>query len=471
VATGPLQRFRRSLALRLALLYAGVFAVGSALLFGFLYWTLTEALNDREQATVERRATELAELYARGGPALLRARLDRDAAGGGRAFFVRVLRPDNSLVLVSVPPDWVETQVERLPFPGLIVTRPTYTVRIPQDALRDYAIAGVTLPDRNFLQAGILIESQTVLFAPLRRAFALAGGGGLLLSFLLGTLVAWRATGPLRAVAETAGRILATGDLAARVPGGAGRGELAELVRQLNTLLERNAVHVRGLSEMLDNLAHDLRTPLTRLRGAAELALQDGGDPAEARAALASCIEETDRLLHLLEVLLDVSAAEAGVLRLHRETIDLGELVYRAVDLYREVAEERRIRVRIEQAVPVPARVDAVRLGQAVNNLLDNALKYTPEGGNVVLAVRPAPEGTELEVRDDGPGIPDAEREAVFRRLYRSDASRSQRGLGLGLSMVRAIVEAHGGTVRATAAPEGGACLRVHLPAAPIARV
>jgi signal transduction histidine kinase len=305
----------------------------------------------------------------------------------------------------------------------------------------------------------------------LRRAFALAGGGALCLSFLLGTLVAWRATGPLRAVAETAGRILATGDLAARVPGDAGRGELAELVRQLNTLLERNAVHVRGLSEMLDNLAHDLRTPLTRLRGAAELALQDGGDPAEARAALASCIEETDRLLHLLEVLLDVSAAEAGVLRLHRETIDLGELVYRAVDLYREVAEERRIRVRIEQAVPVPARVDAVRLGQAVNNLLDNALKYTPEGGNVVLAVRPAPEGTELEVRDDGPGIPDAEREAVFRRLYRSDASRSQRGLGLGLSMVRAIVEAHGGTVRATAAPEGGACLRVHLPAAPIARV
>jgi signal transduction histidine kinase len=128
------------------------------------------------------------------------------------------------------------------------------------------------------------------------------------------------------------------------------------------------------------------------------------------------------------------------------------------------VAEERRIRVRIEQTAPVLAQVDAVRLGQAVNNLLDNALKYTPEGGNVILAVRSMPDGAELEVRDDGPGIPEAEREAVFRRLYRSDTSRSQRGLGLGLSMVKAIVEAHGGTVRATTAPEGGACLRVRLP-------
>ena len=105
-----------------------------------------------------------------------------------------------------------------------------------------------------------------------------------------------------------------------------------------------------------------------------------------------------------------------------------------------------------------------------MNNLLYNALKYTPEGGNAVLAVRSVPDGAELEVRDDGPGIPETEREAVFRRLYRSDASRSQRGLGLGLSMVKAIVEAHGGTVRATTAPEGGACLRVHLPADAIAK-
>jgi len=461
-----LDRLRQSLALRLALQYALVFAFCAAVLGGALYWTLSEALESREQAAVQARATELASLYERGGTALLRARLDRDsAAPSARAFFVRVLRPNNDLVLVSVPPDWIETQVERIPFPGFTLTRPTYAVRVPQSALRDYAIAARELPDGNTLQVGLLVESQSVLFAPLRRAFATVGAGALALSFAAGVFLAWRATRPLRAVADTTRRILATGDLAARVPGPEGKGELAALVRELNTLLDRNSAHVRVLRETLDNLAHDLRTPLTRLRGTAELAIPDGGDPAETRAALAGCVEETDRLLHLLERLLDVSAAEAGALKLNRETIDLRALTTRAVDLYREVAEEKRIAVALDQPHPVECSVDAVRLGQVVNNLLDNALKYTPSGGGVVLAVRREAGRAVVTVTDNGPGIAPAEREAVFRRLYRSDTSRSQRGLGLGLSMVKAIVEAHGGEVSAGEAPGGGARLTVRLPA------
>ncbi len=460
-----LERLRQSLALRLALQYALVFAFFAAALGGALYWTLAEALESREQAAVQARATELAGLYARGGAALLRARLDRDsAAPSTRAFFVRVLRPNNELILVSVPPDWIETQLERIPFPGFTVTRPTYAVRVPQSAMRDYAIATRELPDGNTLQVGLLVARQTVLFAPLRRAFTAVGAGALALSFVIGVFAAWRATRPLRAVADTTRRILATGDLAARVPGPDGTGELAALVRQLNTLLERNAAHVTVLRETLDNLAHDLRTPLTRLRGTAELAIQDGGDPSDTRAALAGCVEETDRLLHLLERLLDVSAAEAGALKLNRELIDLRTLTTRAADLYREVAEEKHIAVVLDQPAAVECSVDAVRLGQVVNNLLDNALKYTPAGGGVVVALRREAGQAVLSVTDDGPGIAPAEREAVFRRLYRSDASRSQRGLGLGLSMVKAIVEAHGGTVAAGDASSGGACLTVRLP-------
>jgi signal transduction histidine kinase len=322
------------------------------------------------------------------------------------------------------------------------------------------------LIDGGLLQVGRSTDSRAVLLAPVRRAFAGIGTVALALSLAAGTLLAWRATRPLRAVSETARRIVETGDLAARVPEAGRRGELAVLVQQLNTLLDRNATHVRVLRETLDNLAHDLRTPLTRLRGTAELALQDSGDPAQARDALVECINEADRVRHLLETLLDVSAAEAGALTLHREPTDLGALVERARDLYQEVAEERNIVVQVlPPSLPLVASVDPVRLGQVVNNLLDNALKYTPAGGRVTLGVGRDVAGAILTVADTGPGIPLAEREAVFRRLYRRDASRSQRGLGLGLSLVKAIVEAHAGAVRVDDAPGGGARFEVRLPA------
>jgi signal transduction histidine kinase len=308
------------------------------------------------------------------------------------------------------------------------------------------------------------MDSRAVLLAPLRRVFAGVAAGALFLSVAIGTLLAWRATRPLRNVSDTARRILATGDLSARVPGPDGSGELAVLVRQLNTLLEKNSTHVRVLRETLDNLAHDLRTPLTRLRGTAELALQGGADPTEARTALADCVDESDRVLHLLEALLDISAAEAGALKLNRDRIDLRTLTERAADLYREVAEEKNIGITLDQPAAVELRADSIRLGQAVNNLLDNALKYTPDGGRITLATQREGNAAVLTVTDNGPGVPAFERDAIFRRLYRGDSSRSQRGLGLGLSMVKAIVEAHGGTVGVDDAPGGGAQFTVRLP-------
>lgn len=463
------ERIRQSLALRLAAQYALVFACGAGLLFGALYWYLAEALEQREQGAVEARAEILGRAYEVGGVAALRTELAREIAPEVRSVFVRILGPGGETLFASVPSDWIETQVQRLPLPegwgSGEVLREIRTVRVPQNAARDYAIASRGLFDGSLLQVGRSTDSRAVLLAPVRRAFAGIGTIALGVALVAGTLLAWRATRPLRAVSETARRILETGDLAARVPGAGRSGELAVLVAQLNTLLEKNATHVRVLRETLDNLAHDLRTPLTRLRGTAELALQDSGDPAQAREALLECINESDRVRHLLETLLDVSAAEAGALALNREAIDVRTLVERAQDLYREVAEERTITVSVAlPPEPIAAELDAVRFGQVVNNLVDNALKYTPTGGRVALDVRRDAAAVVLTVSDTGPGIPPAERDAVFRRLYRRDASRSQRGLGLGLSLVKAIVEAHGGSVRVDDAPGGGACFEVRIP-------
>jgi signal transduction histidine kinase len=459
-----LERLRQSLALRLAIQYALVFACGAAVLFGVLYWLLANALDARERAALIRQTEEFAAAFERGSIAALRARVDNDSSPNARSFFLRLIRPDNGAVYEKWPADWIETQVQQISIGPLTQTREIQTLRVPQNALRDYTIATRRWDNGWQLQVGRLLDSRAVLLLPLRRVFAGVGVSALLLSAAVGTLLAWRATRPLRAVSDTTRRIVETGDLTARVPAPAGRDELALLVRQLNALLDKNATHVRVLRETLDNLAHDLRTPLTRLRGTAELAMQDAGDPIEARAALADCVNESDRVLHLLETLLDISAAEAGALKLNRDRFDVRTLTERAVDLYREVAEEKSIAVVLDQPEPAELSADAIRLGQAINNLLDNALKYTPANGRVQIAVHADARAVTIIVSDNGPGVPFGEREAIFRRLYRGDSSRSQRGLGLGLSMVKAIVEAHRGSVTVDDASEGGARFTARLP-------
>ena len=434
----PSLRLLRSSTFRLAFLAALLFAVTGLGMLGLVRWMTTSLLDQRVDLVVSAELELLQQMQAQSGLEALAAEVNARAKSLQGRYRAYLLEDGNGAVLAGNLASWPKGRSEgdiHLRF------RAADTSADPGSPVRATVVA---LPGGARLLVGRLQSDRRAFEEVVNRVMLGGAGLSLVLGFGVGLILARRALGRMDRINRTAQTIL-DGQLQGRVPLSGDGDEFDHLSVNLNSMLDRIERLVEAMRGVTRNIAHDLRTPLNRLRNRLELALIEERDGEAGRMVLADAIGDVDGILGTFNALLGIARIEGRLPRENFRDIDLDNLISGLGELYAPLAEDQGLAFSAHAQQGLQIMGDHHLLSQALANLLDNAIKYTPPGGHVSLSAQLRGGAVLLSVSDDGPGIPADQRERVVEPFVRLDEARHLPGAGLGLSLVAAVAEAHGG--------------------------
>jgi heavy metal sensor kinase len=461
-----LPNVRHSLAFRLTLWYAGIFLVTSCVAFLFFYWLITTVIEERtDQDLLEEVRALVSIRNAQGIQAAKRQAILEAQAAGEKKIFFRFLYPTGIAFSSSNMTYWRDIGIQRSALNRLLEDdQPVFdTIKSP-DRRHQIRILYALVSPSVILQIGQSMENYTHFIEVFRRIFIATMAILFFVAAIVGWFLARRALAGVETVTQTARRI-SNGSLQERVPVKKREDEIDQLAQTFNQMLDRIQTLVTGIKEMSDNIAHDLKSPITRIRGMSEVTLTTGASLNVYEKMAASTIEECDRLLEMINTMLFISRSEAGVGQLDKREIDLSAVIRDAYNLFETAAEDKGLTIACQADEKFSLYGDMRLIQRMIANLLDNAIKYTPPGGRVNMSILAASDHRiKAEVNDTGIGISAEDLPHIFDRFYRCDPSRSQTGIGLGLSFARTVARAHGGDITVTSAIHHGSTFSVILP-------